>query len=145
MERGDIAAPGRVGQACIFEDLLAVPPTGTALVKERFHERQGNWDRALQLWKPGDKALRSLSDYSNRLGIVTDVITFLDVDAVEPIYNWLLRKGITCPVFYYENPEAYEIDLRYNRAIRVVYVPHDEQARILGMRAKVIDPTTIWS
>lgn len=145
MERGDIAIPNRIGQACVFEDLLAIRPTGASSVKEKFYERNGNWDKALQLWQPGDKALRSLSDYHNRLGISTDIITFLDVEAVDPIYNWLLRKGITCPVFFYENPEAYEIDLRYDRSIRIVYVPHDEQARIIGIRAKVVNPTTIWS
>lgn len=145
MERGDIASGGRIGQACVFEDLLAIRPTGATLIREKFHERNGNWDSALKLWKPGDKALRSLSDKSNRLGIATEVITFLSSDATEPIYNWLLRKGITCPVIYYENVEDYEVDLRYNRSIHIVYVPLDEQARILGIRAKVVDPTTIWS
>lgn len=145
MEKGDIASGGRIGQACVFEGLLATRPTGAALIKEKFYERNGNWDNALKLWQPGDKALRSLSDHSNRLGISTEVITFLDSDAVEPIYNWLLRKGITCTVIYYERVEDYEVDLRYNRSIHVVYVPLDEQAQIIGMRAKVVDPTTIWS
>lgn len=145
MERGDIASGGRIGQACVFEGLLALRPTGGALVRERFHERNGNWGKAFSLWQPGDKALRSLSDQSNRLGIATEVITFLNSEAVEPIYNWLLRKGIACPVIHYESVEAYEIDLRYNRSVSIIYVPLDEQARILGMRAKVVDSTTIWS
>jgi hypothetical protein len=145
MERGDIAIGDYISQACVFEDLLAIRPTGAALLKAKFYERNNNWEASLKLWKPGDIALRSLNDYTNRLRIVTEVITFLDQEAVEPIYRWLLRKGVTCPVIYYEKPEDYELDLRYNRSVRTVYVASDEHARILGMRAKVINPTTAWS
>jgi hypothetical protein len=145
MERGEIAEFSRVGQACIFEGLLATPPAGASLLKEKFHERNNNWTAALKLWRPNDLPIKSLIDSSIRLSIATDIITFLSEDAVEPIYQWLLRKGITCPVFHYEDITSYELDLRYNRAVRVVYVANQEDARILGMRATVVPPTTAWS
>jgi hypothetical protein len=144
MERGEITDFVRVGQACVFEGLIASPPAGTSLIKEKFYERNNNWTSALKLWRPNDLPLKSLIDSTVRLGIATDVITFLSEEAVEPIYQWLLRKGVTCPVTYYEDVESYEVDLRYNRAIRVVYVSNQEHARTLGMRATVVPPTTAW-
>lgn len=144
MERGDIAEYTWVGQACIFEGLLAIRPAGTAGLKCKVYERSGNWSSSLKFWKPNDLALKSLIDSVNRLQIATEVITFLSDEAVEPIYQWLLRKGVTTNVVYYEDVESYEVDLRYNRAVRAVYVSDQEHARILGMRATVVPPTTAW-
>jgi hypothetical protein len=144
MERGDIADYTRVGQACIFEGLLAIRPSGSAGLKCKVYERGGNWASSIKLWKPNDLALKSLIDSVNRLQIATEIITFLSDEAVEPIYQWLLRKGVTTSVVYYEDVESYEIDLRYNRAVRAVYVSDQEHARILGMRATVVPPTTAW-
>lgn len=144
MEGGDIAMFGRPGQACVFEGLIASRPTGAAGVKCKYYERTKDWDSALKLWKPNDLPLKSLIDAVNRLNISTEVITFLPQEAVEPIYKWLVRKGVTPVVERYETPQDYELDLRYNRSIHSVYVADQEIAHILGMRATVIPPTTAW-
>lgn len=145
MERGDIADSVVLGQACVFEDVLASRPTGSSVIREKFYIRRGDWDGALKLWKPNDLPLKSLIDAVDRRGIGTSIITFLDPDAVEPIYRWLIRKGVTCPVEYYESPENYALDLRYDRGIKVVYVPNTDIAYALGMRATVVSPTSAWS
>lgn len=145
MERGDISDIVVPGQACIFEDVLASRPTGGAALRERLYVRRGDWDSALKLWKPNDLPLKSLIDSVDRRGIGTSVITFLAHEAVEPIYRWLARKGITCPVEHYETPSDYEMDLRYDRKIKTVYVPNKEVAYVLGMRATVVSPTSAWS
>lgn len=144
MERGDISAVARVGQACVFEDVLASRPVGTDALKEKFHIRRGNWESALKLWKPNDLPLKSLIDSVDRLGISTLVVTFLPHASIDAVYHWLLRKGVTCPVEHYDSPEDYELDLRYDRQVKVVYVPNKEIAYTLGMRATVISPTSAW-
>lgn len=145
MERGDIGAYAVAGQACVFEDLLAQRPTGAAAIKEKYYTRRGEWDKAMKLWKPNDLPLKSLIDSVERRGISTDVITFLSYDAAESIYRWLVRKGVSCPVNAYESPEDYEADLRYDRGVKVVYVPNKEIAYTLGMRATVVSPNSAWS
>lgn len=145
MERGDIGAYVLAGQACIFEDLLAERPTGAAALKEKFYARRGEWDKVMKLWKPNDLPLKSLIDSVERRGISTAVVTFMPYDAVDSIYRWLLRKGVSCTVEAYESPEDYEADLRYDRSIKVVYVPNKEIAYTLGMRATVVSPNSAWS
>lgn len=145
MERGDIGAYTVFGQSCIFEDLIAERPTGSAALKEKFYIRRGEWDKAMKLWKPNDLPLKSLIDAVERRGIATSVITFLPRDAETSIYKWLLRKGVSTTVECYDTPEDYESDLRYDRSIKVVYVPRTEIAHILGMRATVVSPNSAWS
>jgi hypothetical protein len=145
MERGDIGAYMVLGQACVFEDLLAQRPTGADGLKEKFFIRRGDWEKALKLWKPNDLPLKSLIDSVERRGISTAVITFLPHESVDAIYRWLIRKGVSCTVDAYDSPEDYEADLRYDRGIKVVYVPSKEIAYTLGMRATVVSPTSAWS
>lgn len=144
MERGDIAIGSSVGQAVIFEGVLASPPAGVSIVKEKYYQRRGDWEAAINLWHPNELPLKSLIDSVERLGISTDVVTFLSVDSVDPIYKWLVRKGVTTPVYFYEDPQSYADDLRYNRAVRVVYAPNKEIAYTLGMRATVVSPDAAW-
>lgn len=145
MENGDIGAYTIASQACVFEDLLAARPIGSAALKEKFYARRGEWEKALKLWKPNDLPLKSLIDSVNRRNIETAVVTFLPDEAVEDIYKWLVRKGVSCTVNAYESPEDYEADLRYDRGVKVVYVPSKEIAYTLGMRATVVSPTSAWS
>ena len=59
MERGDIADYSILGQACIWEGVLATTPEGiTAKAKYKFHERSNNWETAIPMWKPNDIAVR---------------------------------------------------------------------------------------
>lgn len=146
MERGDISDFTSIGQSCVFEGLLASPPESVGRrIRERFRTQINDWDAALKLWKPHDLPIRSISDHINRLGISTLVVTFLSADAAEPIYRWLLRKGIATSVTYYPSPAAYRSDLKYDMGIKTVYVPDQEMAAELGIRATVISPDLPWS
>lgn len=146
MERGDIGEFSIAGQACVFDQLLASSPTNISdRMKERFHIAKGDWESALKLWKPNDAPLKSMIDHVKRLGISTVVVTFLSPDAVEPVYRWLLRKGVSTTVEFYESPAHFGQDLKYNHSLRNVYVPDQEMSAVLGVRATCVSPTTIWS
>jgi hypothetical protein len=146
MERGDIGDFSVPGQACVFEGLLASPPASRIdRVREQYHMRRGDWEAVVTMWVPHELAVKSLIDTVKRLGISTEVITFLDAGAVEPIYQWLVRKGLVTTVRYYERPEAFAEDLKYDWSIRNVFCADQEVAAILGMRATVVSPKTTWS
>lgn len=145
MERGDIGSFSVLAQACVWEGVLATPPEGLSKkARYKLAERSSDWETAIQLWKPLDIAVKSLVDCVNRLNIGTDVVTFLHPDAADPIYRWLLRKGVSTSVTYYPSSEEYSIDLRYNRGIKTVYVATDEDASIIGFRSHVVQPNTAW-
>lgn len=145
MERGDIGAFARLGQACLFEDLLASPPSSVrGRLLERVRVASTNWDSALKLWTPNELPLRSLIDCVDRLGISTMVATLLSEDAVEPIYRWLLRKGVSTSVEYYPSIDALAADLRFNTGIRNVFVPSQDYYSIIGMKATVVSTETPW-
>lgn len=143
MEGNDIFPVSTLSQATIFEGVIASPPPVSA--KYLLAKTRGDWEAMIPMWRPNDLPLRSLSDCVNRLQIGTDVITFLSPEAVEPIYNWLVRKGISTPVIWYPSATDYYNDVRYNMGLKVVYVANDEDAAILGMRARVVSPATAWS
>lgn len=144
MQGNDIGVFDRLGQATMFEGVLASPPSGSAKLKYKFHESRNDWESALKLWRPNDLPLRSLVDFTNRLSIGTEVITFLSPDAVEPIYNWLSRKGVSTTVLYYEDAAQFRDDFIYNRSLRVFYTSSTDDAQIIGIRATVVGPTTAW-
>lgn len=144
MEGNDISVHDRIGQASMFEGVLATPPAGSKKLKAKFYEGRNDWDSVIRLWTPNDMPIRSLVDCVNRLGLGTEVITFLHPDAVEPIYNWLSRKGVSTSVLYYEDIEQYNEDFKYNRGLRVFYTTDVEDAQLIGMRATVVNPNTAW-
>lgn len=146
MERGDIGNYARMYQACIWEGVLATPPESlSSKAKYKLADLKADWETMVGMWKPVDKGVKSLIDSVNRLGIGTDVITFLHPDATEPIYKWLVKKGVSTSVIYYESPEEYALDLRYNRGIKTVYVASQEDALAIGLRAHVVKQDTAWS
>lgn len=146
MERGDIGAFTSLGQACVFEGVLASPPQAIGRrVRERLYKQVNDWDSTLKLWKPHEIPIRSMSDHINRLGVATHVVTFLSNDAAEPIYRWLLRKGVAASVTYYPTPADYRDDLKYDLGIKTVYVPDSTIAAAVGIRAMVVTPETPWS
>lgn len=136
----DIVEFADVGQGVIFEGLLASPPP-----KRFFQPTSSDWSKEIPRWKPHDLPLKALVDTSDRLGIGTEVYTLLGADAVEPIETWLLRKGISLPVYYYPTVEELAYDLRFKRSMRTIYVPDQEQAFIIGMRATVVDNKKAWT
>lgn len=145
MQGNDITEYASTGQGLVFEGLLASPPEGLNAGLETIRRRRNNWDRALQMWKPNELPLKALSDCVNRLGIGTDVYTFLHPDAADAIENWLIRKGISTPVYYYETPQLLEYDLRFQRAVRTIFVSDEEVAKVLGIRATVTSPERAWT
>ena len=144
MEGNDISVHDRIGQASMFEGVLATAPAGSKKLKAKFYEGRNDWDSVIRLWTPNDMPIRSLVDCVNRLGLGTEIITFLHPDAVEPIYNWLSRKGVSTSVLYYEDIEQYNEDFKYNRGLRVFYTTNVEDAHLIGMRATVVNPNTAW-
>lgn len=146
MEGGDIGNYARMYQACVWEGVLATPPESvSSKTKYKIASIKSDWETMIGMWKPVDMGVKSLVDCVNRLGIGTDVVTFLHPDAADHIYKWLVKKGVSTSVIYYESPEEYAIDLRYNRGIKTVYVASQEDALTIGLRAHVVDPKTAWS
>jgi hypothetical protein len=140
MQGNDIGAFGDIGQGVIFEGLLASPPV------RKFFERSSNdWDKELRKWKAHELPLKALIDTSDRLGVNTEVYTFLGSDAVDAIEDFLLRKSISLPVFSYNDIEDLAYDLRFKRSVRTIYVPDQEQAAIIGLRATVVDNKKAWT
>lgn len=144
MQGNDIVSYQSVGYGAIFEDLLASPPAGVKSLGALLHKTRNNWDKFINQWTPNDMPLKALYDTTNRLGIGAEIYTFLHQDAAPAIESWLSRKGITSPVMYYESPQLLEYDLRFKRAVRTIFVPHKDQAAILGIRATVSSPTSAW-
>lgn len=135
----DIREYSDLGQGVIFEGLLASPP------KRRVFQRQGSdFDKELSKWVPHDLPLKALIDSYDRLGVNTEVYTFLGQGAGEAVDNWLMRKGISVVVYEYENVEMLAYDLRFKRSMRTIYVPEQEQAVIIGLRATVVSPQKAW-
>jgi hypothetical protein len=140
MQGNDIGAFGDIGQGVIFEGLLASPPV------RKFFERSSNdWDKELRKWKAHELPLKALIDTSDRLGVNTEVYTFLGSDSVDAIEDFLLRKSISLPVFSYNDIEDLAYDLRFKRSVRTIYVPDQEQAAIIGLRATVVDNKKAWT
>jgi hypothetical protein len=140
VQGNDIANFNDIGQGVIFEGLLATPPP------QRLFKRSNNdWNKELSKWKAHDLPLKALVDTSDRLGVDTEVYTFLDFEAVDAIDAWLARKGVSLPVYYYENVEKLAYDLRFKRSVRTIYVPEQEQAAVIGLRATVVDNKKAWT
>jgi hypothetical protein len=140
----DIQSYDYIGFGAVFEDLLATPPAGIKSLGKALYQARNNWERVIELWKPNDMPLKAMYDTTNRLGIGAEVFTFLHPDAVPAIEQFLFRKDISVPVIYYKTVEDLEYDLRFKRAIRTIFVPHKEQASVLGIRATVTPPTSAW-
>lgn len=145
MQGNDIIDYAPLAQGVVFDGLLASPPSGSKAFYETIQRRRDNWDAVMRLWEPHELPIKALSDSVNRLGLGTDVYTFISEDAVDAIDHWLLRKGISCPVYYYESPELLEYDLRFSRAVRIIYTSSEEVAQIIGPRATVVSSEKAWA
>ncbi len=140
MQGNDISLGIDAGQGVIFEGLLAVPPDKKYSIFKRNNEMS---EKYIRDWRPNELALKALIDTSDRLGVSTEVYTFLPF--AEEIESWLFRKGVSLPVYHYKNIEELAYDLRFKRSIRRIIVPTEEQASIIGMRATVVDPQKAWT
>jgi hypothetical protein len=138
----DIAEYATPGQGVIFEGVLASPPHS---IKANFHLSRENWKAYLRLWTPNDLPLKAMVDSAQRLGINTEVYTFVHESFADEVDKWLARKGLSVPVYYHESVSHLAYDLRFNRSIRTIYVATKEQASVIGIRATVVSPETAWS
>ena len=139
MQGNDIREFSDTGQGVVFEGLIASPP------ERRLFRISRDWEKEIRSWKANDLPLKALIDTSDRLGINTEVYTFLPEDAVPFVENWLSRKGISLPVYHYQNVEELAYDLRFKRSVRNIYVPEEEQARVIGILATVVDTKKAWT
>lgn len=142
MEGNDLMNYDTRGYGIMFEGVLASPPKEKALTF--FRKATNDWERIIPKWRANELPLKSMIDTTDRLGIGCEVYTFLSEDAVEPIDQWLLRKGVSVPVYYYEGAEWLEYDLRFKRSIRTVLVATEEDANVIGLRARVVPSDRGW-
>ena len=141
----DIQEYAPLSQALVFEGLIASPPSGASKALVVLRRRRNDWDGVLRTWVVHELPLKALADSITRLGIGTDIYTFLDPEAADAIDRWLMRKGISTSVYFYESPEMLEYDLRFQRAVRVIYTADEEVAKVLGFRAQVVSPDRAWT
>lgn len=142
MEGNDLMNYDTRGYGIMFEGVLASPPEKNLF--NVFRNEYKDWDKHISRWRPNELPLKSMIDTTNRLGIGCEVYTFISEDAVDPIERWLIRKGVSVPVFYYEDAKFLEYDLRFNRSIRTVLVADEEDAKIIGIRARVVPSDRGW-
>lgn len=143
MENGDIAVFEKPVRACIFEGLIASPPKTSKKLLNIFSKKDHD-TKPLHGWEANELPLKSLIDSVNRLNAGTFLFSLLGSDMEEPIYKWLVRKGVALPVYCYDRLEDFREDIKYNRALHTIYVVEQEHAAVLGLRAKVVLPTTTW-
>lgn len=141
MQGNDIGEYWQKGQGVVFEGVLT---NLSDSIKAQFYKQRGNWQKYLALSKPNEIPLKAMIDSSSRLGIATDVYTFIDSDAVDAVNDWLLRKGISVAVMYYPSVEELAYDLKFQRSIRTIYVETQDQASIIGLRSHVVDIKKAW-
>jgi len=139
VQGNDISLGIDAGQGVIFEGLLATPPDKKYSLFKRSTETS---EKEIRHWTPHDLPLKALIDTSDRLGVSTEIYTFLPYP--EEIESWFFRKGVSLPVLSYSSIEELAYDLRFKHSIRRILVPTQEQAAIIGIRATVVDPQKAW-
>ena len=145
MEDNDIHPEAPIKQACLFEGVLAAPPTKvTHRLRAATAVRQHEWNRYIGLWQPHELPLKSLIDSVLRRGVGVEVYTMLPVGADDAIDRWLARKGVSVPVYQFEDIHEISEEMKYHSPSMRVHVATEEQAHILGIRARVASPTREW-
>lgn len=146
MDGNDIGAFTTSRQAAVWEGLLATTKQGRF---NEFHRKRlakaQRWDDWLTLWEPQEVALKTMVYQHNRMGIATDVYTFIDEGLVDPLEHWLARKDVSCKVFYYPNRKDLIEDLRYNRSVQRVLCGDQDLAADIGIRAMCVGKGKGWS
>lgn len=148
MEGNDIAPYLTSTVAVMFEGLAFTDSPLVIPEKRKLWQRKKDVDlvvrSTVRKWKARDLPLKSLLHMIDRLAIKVDVYTYYDVDYVEEIEHWLARKGASVQVFSYEDLEALRDDFKYNRDVRQLFTPFEDDAAVLGPRATVMDLDKTW-
>lgn len=145
MEGNDLLPYIGISQATMFEGVLASPPSGVVdNLKYKRLVSKGDWAQAIRMWTANDMPIKSLADCVNRRGIGTEVYTYLPYEAVDAIEKWLVRKGISVPVYQYQNVADLLSEFRIHRGVRVLYTANYDEACLIGPRATVVSPSQAW-
>jgi hypothetical protein len=145
VEGNDIQTFAPIQQACLFEGVLASPPSKT-VTKMRASKalRQHEWNRYIGMWLPHEMPLKSLVDSVRRRGVGVEVYTCLPSGTEEAIDKWLFRKGVSVPVYRFDDITEIAAEMKYHSPSMRVHVATDEQAQVLGLRARVASPHSEW-
>lgn len=145
MERNDIQSDAPIKQACLFEGVLAGPPSkNVQKLRAAKAVRQNEWHRYIGMWVPYELPIKSLVDSVNRRGVGVEVYTFLSYGVEDAIERWLARKGVSVPVYQFENIYDLQAEMKYHSTSMKVHVATEEQAQLLGLRARVASPHKEW-
>ena len=145
MERNDIQTNAPIKQACLFEGVLAAPPV-KSIQKMRAAKaiRQHEWHRYIGMWLPYEMPLKSLVDSVNRRGGGVEVYTCLTSGGEDAIDRWLARKGVSVPVYQFESIYEIHAEMKFHSPSMRIHVATEEQAQLLGLRARVASPHKEW-
>jgi len=145
VEGNDIKAFAPIQQACLFEGVLASPPV-KRVQKLRASKavRQHEWNRYIGLWQAHEMPLKSLVDSVHRRGIGVEVYTCLPLGTEDAIDKWLFRKGVSVPIYHFEDINEIAAEMKYHSPSMRIHVATEEQAQVLGLRARVASPHREW-
>lgn len=145
MESNDIQSDVPIRQGCVFEGVLAYPPDKyLQKAKSVRAVSKKDWKTYINLWKPYDLPLKSLVDSVRRRGVGVEVYTCLHEGVEEAIDTWLVRRGVSVPVYYYRDMADLAESLIYHNPSMRVHVASEADARIVGLKARVASPHREW-
>ncbi len=151
MEGNDIGITIHEHIACMFEGLIMTPQEEPVEKQRRlFKRKELELDedeyvtRTIRRWRVNEMPMKSLIHLTTKLGVGVEVYTFMDHVFVPHIEHWLARKGAVANVYPYENVFDLRDDFKYNRDVRVLFTPDEDDAAILGIRATVAHPDTTF-
>jgi hypothetical protein len=145
LEGNNIHPEAPIKQACLFEGVLAAPPTKVVQkMRAATAARQHEWNRYIGMWQPHELPIKSLIDSVLRRGVGVEVYTMLPAGADDAIDRWLFRKGVSVPVYLFADINEIREEMKYHSPSMRVHVATEEQARILGIRARVASPSREW-
>lgn len=155
MQGNDIGVSYRLRYGCIAEGLLMSIPEGESPADppkgllRRFkatspEHRENDPVKEAKVWAVNEMPMKSLLHLTAKLGVSVDVYTFLGEEYVPVLERWLARKGAYVRVYGYDSVWDLMDDLRFDREVQTVFTSDEEMARIIGMRATVVPPTSTW-
>ncbi len=145
MERNDIQSDAPIKQACLFEGVLAGPPSkNIQKMRAATAKDEHEWHRYIGMWRPHELPIKSLVDSVNRRGVGVEVYTCLASGVEDAIDRWLARKGVSVPVYQFENIYELQAEMKFHSPAMKIHVATEEQAQLMGLRARVASPHKEW-
>jgi len=101
--------------------------------------------KASSMWVPNVMPMKSLLDFTTRLHLQVEVVTYMGEWLEDEIERWLARKGAFVQVYSYDSVLDWAEDLRRNPEIRAYYTPDEEERDIIGWQhCTVVRPSQTW-